>query len=176
MRKLINLIESMSHVPAEYEEGDKAHYDAFNKTGFFGAQAAGCVFVARSTGRMMLVHRSEAVEQPFTWGNCGGAHHEDETPIDAARREGYEETGYTGHIDLVPAFVFTSGTFRYSNFFAVVEDEFVPELGWEATDYKWCTLDDMPAPLHFGIEALFGDAASLNAYKAMQPEGQNQSA
>lgn len=162
MRKWIDLFEG-DHTPPEYETDDADHYDALEKTGFFGAQAAGCLPMAKTTGRIMVVLRSSAVEQPHTWGNCGGAHHADEQPVNAARRELHEETGYSGQATMVPLYVFTSGSFRYANFLAIVEDEFVPQLGWEADDYKWVTLNDLPQPLHFGLVALFGDAKSNTA-------------
>lgn len=149
------------HTPPEYDPDDEAHYDALDKTGFFGAQAAGCVLMAKTTGRLMLVHRSEGVEQPNTWGNVGGAHHADERPADAAHRELHEETGYSGRVQMVPLMVFQSGSFRYCNFLAIVEDEFTPSLGWEATDHVWCKLGDWPHPLHFGVEALFNDSESM---------------
>lgn len=164
MRQWIDLFEN-GHTPAEYDPDDEAHYDALDKTGFFGAQAAGCVVMAKSTGRLMLVHRSGAVEQPFTWGNLGGAHHAHEAPVDAARRELHEETGYAGNAQMVPLYVFQSGSFRYCNFLAIVEEEFEPHLGWEATDAKWCVLGDWPTPLHFGLEALFNDATSMDVLK-----------
>lgn len=169
MRNFINIVEN-AHTPPERELGDEPHYDALAQTGFFGAQGAGCVFVSRTTGRIMLVLRSASVEQPFTWGNCGGAHHTEESPIEAARREAFEETGFSGALELKPALVFQSGTFRYSNFIAVVEEEFIPDLGWEADDYVWCTLSDLPHPLHFGIEALLADHASVSILKSLQPQ------
>jgi 8-oxo-dGTP pyrophosphatase MutT (NUDIX family) len=162
MRKLIDLInEANGHVPPTYDADDEPHYDALDKTGFFGAQAAGCIPMAKSTGRVMIVLRSSEVEQPHTWGNLGGAHHADERPVDAAQRELHEETGFAGSAQMVPLYVFQSGTFRYCNFLAIVEDEFVPHLGWEADDYKWVDLGDWPQPLHFGLQALFNDANSV---------------
>jgi 8-oxo-dGTP pyrophosphatase MutT (NUDIX family) len=162
MRRLIDLIVEGSHTPPTYEDGDEAHYDALNKTGFFGAQGAGCIAMARTTGRVMLVLRSAAVEQPFTWGNCGGAHHASERPLDAARRELTEETGYTGAVQMVPLYVFKKDSFRYCNFLALVDDEFTPCLGWEADDFTWVELGKWPDPLHFGLQALFSDTRSMN--------------
>jgi 8-oxo-dGTP pyrophosphatase MutT (NUDIX family) len=161
MRKLINLVEG-EHTPPRYDQGDKAHYDTLDKTGFFGSNAAGCVFYAKSTQRFLIVHRSDAVEQPRTWGNCGGAFKiAEETPVEAAQREGREETGYSGHMTMIPLLVFKKPGFQYDNFLAVIEDEFVPDLGWEATDYEWCDYGDWPSPLHFGLVALFSDTASV---------------
>ena len=153
--------------PPEYDPEDEEHYDALEKTGFFGAQAAGCLFLAKSTGRLMLVLRSASVEQPFTWANCGGAHKASEEPLEAAKREGREETGYSGPMTMVPLFVFTKGTFRYCNFLAVIDDEFTPHLGWEADEFKWCDYGDWPKPLHFGLQALFADAASVTKIKSV---------
>ncbi len=164
MKKFMNILREASvktdTAPPEYEAGDAAHYAAREETGFFGAQAAGCVMMAKTTGRIMLVLRSAQVDQPGTWGNLGGAHHSDERPIAAAKREAHEETGYAGAVQMIPLLVFQKGSFRYSNFLAIVEDEFEPQLGWEADKAVWTTMDALPKPLHFGMESLFNDAAS----------------
>lgn len=162
MRKFINIIEG-EHTPPTYEDGDAAHYDALHDTGFFGAQGAGCLVMAMSTGRIMLVLRSEDVLESNTWGNLGGAHHADEQPVHAAERELHEETGYSGAARMIPLYVFRSGTFIYRNFLALVPDEFTPDLGWEATQHKWCEVGDWPEPLHYGPAAVFGDQASMRA-------------
>lgn len=160
MRNWINLIEG-DHTPPEFEADDKDHYLALEKTGFFGAQGAGCVAMAKSTGRILIVLRSSAVLQPHTWSGCGGAYKiKEETALQAAKRELHEETGYSGNSTMIPLYIFTSGSFRYANFLAIVEDEFLPDLGWEADDYRWATLNDLPQPLHFGLAALFGDTKS----------------
>lgn len=170
MRKLIDMINEATvdadSAPPTYEDGDKDFYDTMEKTGFFGDQAAGAILLAKKTGRILLVLRSAKVLQPHTWGNVGGAHHADENPVDAAKREAHEETGYNGSMSLIPLLVFRKGNdFVYRNFLAVVEDEFVPNLGWEATDHRWCDFGDWPQPLHFGMEGLFDDAASVATIK-----------
>jgi 8-oxo-dGTP pyrophosphatase MutT (NUDIX family) len=175
MRKYIDLLnEAMnedslidtSATPPEYEDKDEQHYEARRKTGFFGAQAAGCILMAKTTGRIMIVLRSAAVDQPHTWGNCGGAFDaKEERPIEAAKREAHEETGYTGPIQMIPLYVFRKDTFAYSNFLAIVDDEFKPHLGWEADRAVWVDFGHWPTPLHFGLKALFGDAASVKVIK-----------
>lgn len=149
------------HMPPKYDPGDDDHYDALDKTGFFGQQGAGCLVMAQKTGRMMLVLRSSDVLEPGTWGNIGGAHHGNEQPVKATERELFEETGYAGPVHMIPLFVFRKGTFTYRNFLALVPDEFEPELGWEADDHVWVDIGDWPEPLHFGPMAVFNDAASM---------------
>lgn len=166
MRKFINIMnESGDHTPPSYDPNDEAHYHALDKTGFFGNQAAGCLVMAMSTGRIMLVLRSSQVLESGTWGNLGGAHHADEQPVAAAERELHEETGYSGTARMVPLYVFRSGNFVYRNFLALVPDEFIPDLGWEADDYKWCEIDQWPQPLHFGPAAVFADEASIRTIR-----------
>lgn len=172
MRKLINIVEG-DHTPPEYDPDDEDHYKALNNTGFFGQQAAGCLVMALKTGRIMLVLRSGAVLEPHTWGNFGGAHHADEQPVVAAERELYEESGYNGSVRMVPLYVFRSGTFIYRNFLALVPDEFTPELGWEADDYRWCEIGDWPEPLHFGPTAVFNDEKSMKTIQHYAALGGN---
>lgn len=151
-----------SSAPPRKEAGDEKHYAARDRTGFFGEQGAGCLFMAKSTGRVLIVFRSIEVDQEFTWGNCGGAYDSDkERPVEAARREAYQETGYKGSSKIIPLFVFRKDDFRYHNYLAVVDDEFSPNTGWEATQHVWRDIGDWPNPLHFGLEALFGDEEAM---------------
>jgi 8-oxo-dGTP pyrophosphatase MutT (NUDIX family) len=145
---------------SEYDD-QKDHFDALDRTGFFGAAGAGCIFIARSTGRILLNHRSVAVEQPHTWGVWGGAINRGEDPATAVRREVREEAGYHGDYDLIPLYVFQKETFRYSNFLVEVDDEFTPHLDWESQGYEWCEWGHWPSPMHFGLKALLNDPASV---------------
>jgi 8-oxo-dGTP pyrophosphatase MutT (NUDIX family) len=147
-------------------EKEKVHFDALDRTGFYGAQGAGCIILAKDTGRLLFNHRSNMVEQPGTWGNWGGAIDPNEDPAVAARREVQEEAEYHGPLELFPLLVFTKGTFRYSNFLAVVASEFEPQLDWESQGYRWCDFGDFPEPLHFGMVSLFNDPASVATIKS----------
>ena len=148
-------------------ESDTEHYDTLLKTGYWGRQAAGCIFLAQETGKFCLAHRSQAVLEPGTWGTWGGAIDSDEDPAEAVRREVAEEAGYTGAMQLIPLLVFQApgGTFRYHNFLAVVPAEFSPELNWETQDYQWVAWGEWPEPLHPGMRALLAARAST---KTMQ--------
>lgn len=121
---------------------------------FWGKQGAGALIIARDTGRVFLVLRSSKVKEPGTWGVLGGAIDESESPDQAARRETFEEVGYTGDIELHRSYVFRSDEFVYHNFIGVVDSEFKPTLNWESVDAGWFDIDDLPSPLHFGLEQL----------------------
>jgi 8-oxo-dGTP pyrophosphatase MutT (NUDIX family) len=133
-------------------ENDDEHAVALRNTGFWGQQGAGSIVLSKSTGRILLPHRSASVQEPNTWGVWGGAIDSSEDPKEAARRELEEEAGYDGPITMVPLSVFQKGDFKYHNFLAVVDDEFSPSLNWETQSYVWTTLDDLPSPLHFGLK------------------------
>lgn len=162
MRSYIDIITE--HV------NDDIHQAELEKTGFWGAAGAGCVFLARSTGRLLLCHRSEDVEQPHTWGNWGGAIDPGESPDEAVAREATEETGHPGPFETIPLFVFKSASFRYYNYLVVVDDEFTPtppsKQNWETQGHRWCEWGQWPSPLHFGLQALFSDAESVRKIEA----------
>lgn len=121
---------------------------------FWGKAGAGCVPYAVETGRVCLQHRSEAVNEPGTWGTWGGAIDPGESPLEAARRELYEEAQYSGPVRFTKLSVFKKGTFRYTNFLATVPREFDPRHSWESQGHAWVQLDELPSPLHPGFKAL----------------------
>lgn len=147
-------------------ENDTEHKSELDKTGFWGKQGAGCIILAQDTGRFCIAHRSKDVEQPNTWGTWGGAMDSGETPIAAAHRELHEEAGYSGPAKFVPLYVFSHPSgFRYSNFLAIVPTEFTPTLDWETQGYKWVKFGNWPQPIHFGMQSLLSDPASISTMK-----------
>lgn len=149
---------------------DHLHRDALRKTGFWGSQGAGCLFMARSTGRFLVAHRSAHVQEPNTWGTWGGAIDRDEDPVEAVKREAHEETGFTGQITIEPLFVFKKDKFRYSNFLCIVDEEFTPRLDWENQGFEWCEYGEWPKPLHFGLVSLLNDSASASTMQRLAAE------
>lgn len=145
---------------------DLDHAEALVRTGFWGSRGAGAIVMARSTGRVLLAHRSEEVQQPGTWGSWGGAIDRDEDPIAAIPRELQEEAGYQGDIlHTLPLFVFRKDSFSYENFLILIEDEFTPVLNGESQNADWFSLGEWPDPLHFGLSHLFADEVSVETIK-----------
>lgn len=140
---------------ASDEANHRDHQGQLKATGFWGRQAAGCLFMAQDTGRLLIAHRSARVEEPHTWGTWGGAMDRSETPAHAVRREVAEETGHDGPSTLVPLAVFSHESgFRYHNFLMIVPEEFEPVLNWESQDHRWVDLHEMPEPQHPGLSYL----------------------
>lgn len=133
-------------------ENNEDHAQALQTTGFWGKQGAGSIVLAKKTGRILLPHRSRSVQEPNTWGVWGGAIDSNEDPKEAAKRELQEEAEYHGSINMIPLSIFQKNSFKYYNFLAIVEEEFIPTLNWETQGYIWTTLDGLPSPLHFGLE------------------------
>lgn len=172
MRKghLKQLIEmAVLSVLKEFEDDDESHLvpdqegdyhtSHGDDTRFWGNRGAGILLIAGDTGRLLLVFRSEYVNEPGTWGIPGGKiDDDDESPKVAAKREAREELGYSGAVDLRPAHVFKAGDFRFFNFIGVVPKEFRPTLDWENDDAEWFSIDDLPSPLHFGIQSLLSNS------------------
>ena len=126
---------------------------------YWGHEAAGCIFVARDTGRILLAHRSNDVDfEPQTWGTFGGKIDIEETPVQTVEREIEEETGISGPYKISPLYVYKDGSFKYHNYLVVIPFEFTPQLNWENDDSKWVEYGEWPTPLHFGMEALIQHA------------------
>lgn len=121
-----------------------------------GKRGAGILLAARSTGRILLLLRSEECNEPGTWGLPGGKIDERENARTAAIRELEEETGWDGPVSVLkePIFIFEEPDFEFLTYFGCIDDEFDPQLNWESADAGWFSLGKLPSPLHFGVAAL----------------------
>lgn len=169
----------MARSREEEMELERHHARTSEEPGFWGAQGAGALFMARNTGRILFSFRSADVNEGHTWGVFGGAIDPGESPAVAAKREAEEEAGYdAGAHDIIPLFVFQSGKFRYHNFVILVPREFEPKPyegpeayyddppgNWESEDFIWTSFGKWPTPLHFGAAALLKDPKSLARLK-----------
>jgi 8-oxo-dGTP pyrophosphatase MutT (NUDIX family) len=141
--------------------GEEDHKAALERTGFWGQEAAGCLFLAKDTGRILFARRSKNVLSPNTYGTWGGAIDRGESPEKAVRREVEEESGYAGTFALKFLILFKhSSGFQYFNYLAIVPTEFEPELDWETSGYKWVTFGQWPRPLHSGVKFLLANASN----------------
>lgn len=141
---------------------DEQNQQALEETGYWGRWAAGCLFLAKSTGRLMLSLRSIDVLEPSTYGTWGGAGDGDETPEQAVKREAKEECEYEGKFQLIPLYVFKHASgFQYHNYLFVVNEEFTPRLNWENSGYIWAYIDELPSPLHPGAALLIENARDM---------------
>ena len=119
-------------------------------------EGAGILVLARDTGRLMALKRSDHVKHGRSWALAGGLLDPGETPAHGAAREFREETNYQGKdFDLIPLAEFKQNGFTYNNYLAVVDHEFAPDLDHENEGFKWVdSLQDWPKPVHFGITYL----------------------
>ena len=115
--------------------------------------AVGIWFYSVSTSRYLYLLRNDP-KHPGTWGLPGGKVESKESLLDAIKRECSEEIGsFPDTIRIVPIEQFTSADnkFVYHTFFAVVAEEFTPELNDEHQGYAWVDSNTIPKPLHPGL-------------------------
>ncbi len=127
-----------------------------------GRSGAGCLILARSTGRLLVNLRAGWVSEPLTWATWGGEIEPGCDPEDTVTREVWEEAGLDDFEALVPLMVYRDPEdgFRYHNYLAVIADEVVPRLNDESAGSRWVSWGRWPAPLHFGLKALLADQPS----------------
>jgi len=123
--------------------------------------AAGCLIMARRTGRFLFCFRSRDVPSGGTWSLWGGKPEGDETPIQTAMREVAEETGLSDLGTPMHVHRLSNRSFVYDTFLLVVDEEFNPVTGREAEGYAWLPIEDVPAPIHWGLEKLLEDNAAV---------------
>lgn len=130
---------------------------------YWGDEAAGCIFIAKDSGRILLAHRSGRVDfEPNTWAGWGGKIDNEEDPAQAVEREVEEETGFSGNYKINHIWTYSDPEtgFNYYNYIIVVPHEFTPKLNWENDRSKWVEYGEWPEPLHYGLEALFTNVGS----------------
>ncbi len=133
------------------------------KAGRESGQGAGALFVCTTTGRVLMVKRSGEGDWTGHWATLGGGVEEGETPEQACRREIMEEGGinYTGPLIHMHTSA-SEGGFIFHNHFAPVGTEIVPKLNNEHTEYRWCSIDSLPAPVHPGFMSALDFYRSTN--------------
>jgi 8-oxo-dGTP pyrophosphatase MutT (NUDIX family)/GNAT superfamily N-acetyltransferase len=149
--------------------------DHYSQEGFWAGEgdgASGILPICTSTKRICLAWRSGEVNQGNCFGTLGGAIQKGMSPAESAKEEMEEETGYRGGIDMHPAYVFSSGSFKYFNFIGTVSSEFEfrpeSEHSWETDYIEWFSLDEIEQGIkensgdyHPGLVALFKNSGDL---------------
>lgn len=147
-------------------------YEDFLNENFWGEEASGVLPICKKTGRILIGLRNGWVNEPYTWGNFGGAiglshggkSEEKLSPEDNALKELEEEVNYTGYIKMIPSYIFKKSNFVYYNFLGIVEKEFNVDLDSdpysEIIEAKWVTLNDFlnHNDLHFGLKSLINNS------------------
>lgn len=114
----------------------------------FGSRASGTYFVARDTGRILFILRSEECHNPHTWSCVAGKTESGEAAKKSALREAGEEIGFKGPIQMTQLHVYKENGFQFTSFMGVVDKEFHPRLNWEADGFQWTQPGRWPKPLH----------------------------
>lgn len=125
-------------------------------------KGAGCMIMARRSGRFLMCKRGLDTPYPDTWATWGGKTEFDESAEETARREAFEETGHRIEGPVEHLFHFELATFSFDTFVAIVDDEFTPHLNNEASDACWMTLEEIPDNIHDGLKAILEDKITVN--------------
>tara|TARA_Y100000296_G_scaffold80523_1_gene106209 strand:- start:23265 stop:25127 length:1863 start_codon:yes stop_codon:yes gene_type:complete len=109
--------------------------------------AAGIAFL--SGDKVLLLKRGDGGDYPGHWAFPGGHVEPGESPMDAAVRECFEETGHLPTGTLRQIGFSDNGQVLFTTY-GKVSEEFTPVLCDESTAWEWAKLDDLPEPLHPG--------------------------
>lgn len=99
----------------------------------------------RAGAKILLMKRRPDDHMGGTWAFPAGKIEDDETPVQAAIREFYEETGKLLGVEATPRAAGITGDFEL---FEVVGNEFIPTINDEHTQWQWCDPTSLPEPLH----------------------------
>ena len=108
-------------------------------------KAAGVLYRASDTGRVLLLMRRADSDHGGTWAFPGGHIDGAETPQEAAARESMEEIGHQ------PASLTQLESGPDFAAFLCTDQEFIPVLNAESDGYLWASPDKLPDPLHPGV-------------------------
>ena len=115
---------------------------------------SGALICTRLTKRFLLLQKAEG-KHAGRWGLVGGTNHSNESAWQGLQREIEEELGAMPDIKkTIPLerFVSNDSMFNFHTYFCVVENEFIPILSNEHLAWGWFDLDNLPKPVHKGLE------------------------
>lgn len=112
---------------------------------------------------VLLLKRSDEGDAAGTWALPGGKVEEGETDRDAALRELQEECRIVldNSENLKLLHVKIGNPLCYTTYSANVREPFTPQLNDEHTGHVWARMNDLPEPLHPGVQEMFQDMGEL---------------
>jgi len=124
----------------------------------WGKKAAGIIPLTKDN-KILLLKRSNLVDEPGTWVYPGGKVEKGESVEVAVKREFEEETGFDGTVKNMKKFEVYEDKdddgFTYTTFIGDIGDEFEIVMNdGESTKGGFYSIDDLPTPLHYGLEAI----------------------
>tara|TARA_R110000868_G_scaffold22642_1_gene92725 strand:- start:3063 stop:3533 length:471 start_codon:yes stop_codon:yes gene_type:complete len=131
-------------------------------------RAAGVLIHTADTTRFLFVKRSDFVNYPGTWSVPGGFSEPGETSWQTASRECQEETGQDistwPHVKIWQQHVsWPKG--QYMLLACAVDREFTCDTNWETSEFRWCSLDEIPQPQHPGLQAALSNDQAAEILK-----------
>jgi len=117
-------------------------------------ECSGALICARTTKRFLLLQKQNG-KHGGRWGLAGGTHLDGENAWQGLCRELEEELGKLPNIrKIIPLekFVSNDSLFKFSTYFCVVDEEFIPMLSQEHAAWGWFDVNNLPKPVHKGLE------------------------
>ena len=115
---------------------------------------SGALICARNTHRFLLLQKKTG-KHSGKWGLVGGTNLNGETAWQGLKREIEEELGSLPDIKKtlpLERFVSSDSCFNFHTYFCVVDAEFVPVLSGEHSAWGWFDLNNLPKPVHKGLD------------------------
>lgn len=116
-------------------------------------ESVGALIYAKQSRRYLFLLRNGA-KFSDTWSIPGGKIDQNETVIDALKREVLEEINFNiSNEKIIPLETFTTSNhyFCYHTFLVLVNKEFIPVLNNEHKGWAWTDIESIPKPTHPGL-------------------------
>ena len=106
------------------------------------------------------------------WANFGGQVEKGETPLQCAKRELLEESGFMegNQYNLyseIPVHSKEYIRFMYFTYIGIVDDEVIPDLNYEHTQFEWRRYDTLPENLNFGFNEVINNEVVLETLQSI---------
>lgn len=154
-------MSSIMDAPINSGDGWLEGPDGQRRWGLFGA--AGVFIFNPETESVLLQERAIWTAEGGTWGIPGGAVNGDETTLEGALRETYEETGLESELVTVRAeYKVDLGWWSYTTFIATVQDNHELTYDDESESMDWIPFTELEnLPLHSAFAAALPELFEL---------------